>query len=80
MTTKLNKLIQKAENLTTEFKESKSKLYGGSDPKLIQDDVFTTTISLQEMSEQVMEVILSGGVFQNKTLIELITHIHYVLP
>jgi len=30
-----------------------SKLYGGSDPKLIEDDVFTTTISLKEMSEQV---------------------------
>ena len=30
-----------------------SKLYGGSDPKLVEDDVFTTTISLKEMSEQV---------------------------
>ena len=30
-----------------------SKLYGGSDPKLIEDDVFSTTISLKDMSEQV---------------------------
>lgn len=34
-----------------------SKLYGGSDPKLIEDDVFTTTISLKEMSEQVEHLI-----------------------
>ena len=34
-----------------------SKLYGGSDPKLVEDDVFTTTISLKEMSEQVEHLI-----------------------
>ncbi len=30
-----------------------SKLYGGSDPKLVEDDVFTTTISLSELTEQI---------------------------
>jgi len=30
-----------------------SKLYSGSDPKLVEDDVFTTTISLKKLTEQV---------------------------
>ena len=30
-----------------------SKLYSGSDPKLAEDDVFTTTILLSELAEQV---------------------------